>query len=56
MKTLFLGRRYGGMISVSSEVIREMSDKLLEGGGAAFSQVTISANGIILHARTIMGG
>lgn len=56
VKTLFLRRRYGGMISASSEVVREMSDRLFEGGGAAFSQVTISANGIIPHARTIMGG
>ena len=44
-RTLFPRRWVGDMVSASPEVIREMSDKPLEGGGAAVSQVTILANG-----------
>ena len=54
-RTLFPRRWVGDMVSASPEVIREMPDKLLEGGGAAVSQVTILANGKIIHARNMMG-
>ncbi len=43
------------MISASLKVIWEISDKPLEGGGAAFSYVTILANGKIMHARIMIG-